>query len=239
MKNKNIIFHELKGISPLIAQISKANLYSVPSSYFNNLSADLAERLKLSKEGFNDLSTIMPYTVPTGYFENFSERLSVEIYSEKQSAEVFEETALIAPLLNTISKNPVYNIPDGFFAEPEIPNKEVKKHTAKVVSVNRAKVFRFSAAAAAVILFFTAGLYTITKKSDTALSAPDTAKNKVKNLSKEEIVHFLKSNISSQNVTSASNPKLKNEAAIKSSLKEVSDKEIQQFLTETGESDEI
>lgn len=236
MKNKNFIFEELKEISPLIAQIRKTNVYAVSSFYFNNLSSEIIKKIKLAKKSLSNLSPVTPYRIPAGYFESLPSMVFKKIYfNQEHLNEVFEEIEAIAPLLNTISKKPVYNIPANFFEKRQMPYTEVKKQKAKVVSVfNLSKILRLSAAAA-IILFSTVGLYTITKKND----AVDNTRTDVKKLTKEEIVHFLKSNTQTENITSTTKHKLKNENKIKSSLKEISDQEIQQFLIKTGEADEI
>jgi len=240
MKNNNIIFRELKDISPLIVQINQTNPYSVSSFYFDNLSTDILKKIKLSKKVLYDSKPVTPYSIPKGYFKNLPELLLQRIDSEQQYAnEVFEETESIAPILNTISKNQVYKTPDDFFERWKAPDITTQKQEAIVVPLRRSsKILRFSAASAAAILFFTVGIYTISKRYNEP-SEVNTAKIKVKNLSKDEIVHYLKSHIPAQNVTSASKYTSKYQNTIKRSLKEVSDKEIQQFLKETGESDEI
>ena len=240
MKNKNIIFEELKEISPLMVQIKNTNVYSVSPSYFDKLSLEVIKKIRLTEELYNKSAPVTPYGIPANYFKNLPEAIFDKVLSnQKHSSEVFEETEAIAPLLNTIRKKSVYTGPADFFQNMQIPVLEVKEQKAKVVPIyNWPKLFKFSAAAV-VILFSGVGLYTITSKNNLSLTFGNNARNKVKNLSKEEIVNFLKSNIPDENVTSVSRYKLKNENAIKSSLKQISDKEIQQFLTETEESDGI
>lgn len=240
MKNKNIIFEELKEISPLMVQIKNINVYSVSLSYFDELSLKVIKKIRLTEELYNTSVPVSPYRIPENYFKNLPETIFDKILStQKRLTEVFEETEAIAPILNTISKQPMYTVPADFFENMQIPVMEVKKQETKVVSMyNWPKLFKFSAAAV-VILFSGIGLYTITSKNNSPLAFGNNARNKVKNLSKEEIVNFLKSNIPAENVTSVSRYKLKNENAVKSSLKEISEKEIQQFLMETGESDGI
>lgn len=240
MKNKNIIFEELKEISPLMVQIENTNVYSVSASYFNKFSQKVIKKIRLTEELYNTSAPAAPYRIPANYFKNLPETIFNKILStQKHPTEVFEETEAIAPILNTISKKPVYTVPADFFENIQMPVIEVKKQEAKVVSINNwPKLFKFSAAAV-VILFSGIGLYTITSKNNLSFAFGNNARNKIKNLSREEIVNFLKSNIPAENVTSVSRYKLKNENAIKSSLKQISDKEIQQFLKETGESDGI
>ena len=239
MKNKNYIYKDLKEISPFMLQLKKTNVYYIPSSYFNDLSPEIIKKINLAKELLHNLSLITPFQIPSNYFENLSKAIFKKLYvKDKQLDEVFEETEAIAPLLNTISKKTLYSIPQDFFEKSQMPHIESKKQEAKVVSIyNWPKIFKISAAV--IILSFSIKLLTIPEKSSVSSVALNNARKKVKNLSKQEIIRFLKFNVPAENITSAAKHKFKNENAIKSSLKEVSDKEIQQYLIETGESDEI
>jgi len=113
----------------------------------------------------------------------------------------------------------------------------MRKRETKVVSVNKWKILLRISAAAVVTSLLAIGVYTITGR-EFSTTRNRNARNEVKNLSNEEIVNFLKNN-SSENITSLYREKSKHANAIKSSLKEISDIEIQRFLKETGESDEI
>lgn len=238
MKNKNYILQELMEISPIIAKIGNINVYTVSTSYFDDLPEKIIKGIKLYKEHAYNFPSSTPYSIPEDYFANFPKIILQKVVTyQGQANEVFEEMEEIAPLLNTISKKQVYSIPPGFFDKIEIPAGRIKKQESKVVSINRWSKFSRLSAAAVITSLLAVGVYTITGISFTTYRNRN-AKNEVKNLSKEEIVNFLKST-SSENVTSAYKNKSKNENAIKSSLKEISDKEIQQFLKETGESDEI
>ena len=240
MKNKNIIFEELKEISLLMVQINKSNVYSVSSSYFDEFFLNIIKKIRLMEELYNKAASVAPYRIPANYFTNLPQAIINKVsLSQKLSDEVFEEIQSIAPILNTISKKPVYTVSADFFEKMQMPVMEVEKQEAKVVSISKwPKVFKLSAAAV-IILFSGIGLYTITTKNTVSLAFGNNARNKIKNLSKEEIVNFLKFNIPAENVTTVSRYKLKNDNAIKSSLRQISDKEIEQFLKETGDSDGI
>lgn len=236
MKNKNLIFHELKEISPLIVQIKTANVYSVSSSYFNDLSSEIIEKIKREEENFNVLSPVMPYQTPRGYFESLPAAILKKVDADlRYSNEVYEETALIAPVLNTISKEHVYFVPADFFAERLMSGFKARTQKVKIIPFYKRSNFKKLSVAAVVASLLAVGLYTITGKDFRTSAAYINAEKQVKNLSKEEIVNFLKTNSSVENITSAS----PNANKIKSSLKKISDKEIQQYLKETGEADDI
>ncbi len=240
MNNQDYILQELRKMCPLIAKISKTNVYSVSSSYFNDLSEEIIERINFIKERAYNFPSSTPFNIPEDYFKDLSEVILHKIISpNNQFNEVIEETEKIAPLLNTISKKPVYSIPQGFFDKLQIPSVEIKKKKSKVLSINNWSTFLKFSAAAVFTSFLAIGVYTITGRDFITSSRNNNARNEVKNLSKEEILNFLKKSSSIENVTSTLKNTSKNENAIKSSLKKISDKEIQQFLEETAASDEI
>lgn len=92
----------------------------------------------------------MPYHVPANYFDALSSVVRASI--EKEA--VYEELELIAPLLNAIPKNPVYQIPDT-------QNKEVKATTI-VRKLNLSKL----TVAAAMIGIAVLGSYLYTTKNE-------------------------------------------------------------------------
>lgn len=240
MDNNNYILKELREISPLIIKISKTNVYLVPSSYFNNLAQEIIEQINLIKERAYNFPSAAPFSIPEDYFTNLSGVILQKVITDhKQQNEVIEEMEGISLLLNTISKKQVYSIPPGFFDKIQIPSAEIKKKKSKVVSINNWSRFLRLSAAAIITSFLAIGVYTITGKDFINSRRNNNAANEVKNLSKEEIVNFLKTSASDENVTSTSKNKSKHENAIRSSLKEVSDKEIEQYLKEIGETDEI
>jgi len=240
MKKPNYILEELNIVSPIIGKMKKIQPYSVPSAYFENLSIEIIARIKVGKEHAYSLKSPTPFSLPNDYFKNFPVlMLHKAMAIEKKNVDVFEELNQIAPLLNSISKKPVFYTPPNFFDKVQLPAACSQAEEAKVKLMNkRIKFVRF-AAAAVIIPSVIVGLFTLTAK-DFRISRSNfnNAKNALKNLSKEEIVTFLKDNSSDESTTSTmrNNPK---HNTIKSSLKRIPDKEIQQFLKESGESDEI
>ncbi|MEJ7682840.1 MAG: hypothetical protein WKG06_34270 [Segetibacter sp.] len=193
MNNNNQILQELREICPLTAKISKTNVYSVSSSYFNNLSEEILDRINLIKEHAYNFPSSTPFSVPEDYFKNLSEVILQKVIGHyRQLNEVIEETEKIAPLLNTISKKPVYSIPPGFFDKIQIPSVQIKRTKAKVVSINNWSKFLKFSAAAVITSILAIGVYTITGRDFITSRRNNNAKNEVKNLSKEEIVNFLK-----------------------------------------------
>ncbi len=239
MKKTDHIVEELKRITPLLSQIERSGVYSVPSNYFDNLPKKIIISLIINKQYAYYSGALVPYSIPSDYFINLPHIILEKVLADsKKSDNVFEEMEHLAPILNTISKKPIYSIPEDFFNKIQSPHVISQPPKIPIVSIKRrSKLFRFSVAAV-IIPFLAIGLYTLIVKEHGS-SNNSNAKNAVKNLSNEEIVTFLKNNVSSQNATSASSRTSTRDHDFKSSLKQVSDKEIHQFLKETGESDEI
>lgn len=237
MEKNNYILQELMEISPYMTGISKDNVYSVPPAYFDNLDEEIIKKLMLNKERAYNFPASTPYEIPENYFTSLPELILQNCVNRKQLDSVVEEMEAIAPLLNTISKKQIYSIPPGFFDKMQIPFPEVRKHETKVVSVNKWKIFLRLSAAAVVTSLLAIGVFTITGRDSITLRSRN-ARNVVKSLSSEEIVNFLKKP-SFENVTSASEEDSKHEDEIKSSLKDISDVDIQRFLKQTGELDEM
>jgi hypothetical protein len=159
----------------------------------------------------------------------------IQSHKKIQEFDVFRETELVAPLLNTITKNPVYNIPNSYFNNTVAAVLTEKKKPEP--GIKKLGWFRY-AAAAVIIPVIAFAVYTLTERDARESGFDAEAESAVKNLSREEIVNFLKTNTFYGNTsTPAKNTSVINE--IRSSLEEISDKEIQQFLKESGLPDEI
>lgn len=242
MKNDKNIIDELKKISSLIMQMKKNEAYSVPPLYFDNLSSEIIDRItSLNKERAYYFGSFASYSIPHSYFKNLPDIILKRVgIDQKQHTGVLEEMEEISPLLNTISKKPVYDIPPNFFDNIVWSSLQSQPQKAKIVSISKwPKVLKYTAAAV-IIPFLAISVFNLSGKDFVIFrSNHNKAKNQVKNLSKEEIVNFLKNSPSSENAFSTSQNTSINEDEIKSSLKQISDKEIHHFLKETGELDEI
>jgi len=111
---------------------------------------NIQEELKNISSFWLTTNAIMPYQVPENYFEELLGAVRGSI--EKEA--VYEELELIAPLLNTIPKNTVYQI-------PETQNKEVKAPII-VRKLNLSKL----AVAAAMIGIAVLGNYLYTTQNE-------------------------------------------------------------------------
>jgi len=241
MKKPNYILEELNIISPTIGKMQNIQTYSVPSAYFETVSAEILNRIKVNKEHAYSVKSSTPLSIPNNYFKNFPDLMLQKVMAiEEKSVDVFGELEQIAPILNTLSKKPIFYTPPNFFDKIQQPAANYIADEARVKLLNKRIKFARFAAAAVLIPSVVIGLLTLTSKDfRIARSNINNAKNALKNLSKEEIVTFLKDNASYESTTSTMRNRPKHDNTIKSSLKRIPNKEIQQFLKESGESDEI
>jgi len=238
METNNKILQELKEISPLLIQVTQRNPYSISSSYFDTLAQGVVEKIKSGAELHWHFSKENIYSTPANYFEALPATIVQKIKSEETKNTVFEEMEEISPLLNTISKKPVYTVPAGYLDATKWNKDEIKAEKAKVISFTSvSKAVRYIAAAV-IIGLLAIGIFLFTGKQ-TAQTANAKAAAELKQLSEQEIVDFLKTTSPTENMVSTSNNNNTKENDIKSSVSKMSDNEIQQFLQENGEQVEM
>ncbi len=112
MEKTTDILNELKSISPLIAEINKVNVFTVPHGYFSSIGttvlACVFKEHELNSLSYNNQSS----DVPEGYFD----RLADSILQKIKTAETAnDEIRNLSPLLYQIQKNNVFEIPEGYF----------------------------------------------------------------------------------------------------------------------------
>lgn len=138
------ILNELREISPILAEIPKVNIQTVPAGYFNRLEERICINSLLhqneTKEYFNQEKP----GVPSGYFETLSDSILSKI-KEKESTES-EETY---PLLDSLKNKNVFKLPVGYFDElsEKVVAKARIKEPAKVISIGANKWWKYAAAA--------------------------------------------------------------------------------------------
>ena len=214
--------------------------YGVPGGYFDSLPEWMLRRAKADAAGdsreeltalaphWQDQARLTPYQVPVGYFESLD--LSY-IWAEESS--VSAELEGLSPLLAGLKKETPFTLPDGYFEEMkggEAVLKPVEK--APVVRMARSRWFRV--AAAAVITGIVASVGFLVFRPGKSIDPNEKSYAWVeKNLKKvdtesiDDLIELAKGDLNgTANVTVS--------PEIKSLMKDVSDREIQNFLDETG-----
>jgi hypothetical protein len=239
MKNRETILHELRQISEAVANLGTENIFTVPANYFEQFPASVLARI-MSENADLGLKT-NPFNVPKGYFDGLPGNILNRI-KQQQVQSVEEELNEIAPLLNTVSKKPVYAVPDGYFESLEVtvPLK-VAQPREKVFSLGKPRrIFQYAVAACtAGILMVGAYLYTNkgTATPDQAMAIPyDSAikmnvSQELANVNTQDIDQYLEE---APTVGYAINTPAE-EVDVQEYIQAVSDEEIDQYLKETAE----
>ncbi|MEP7375475.1 MAG: hypothetical protein ABI675_18905 [Chitinophagaceae bacterium] len=230
-------------LSPQLNNLSQQIPYSTPAGYFDNLPEQILKRVKTSEPGnvadelaclsplLSKISKQVPYTAPVGYFDTLEKKLKQPIINYKdQTAE--EEIESISPLLGQLKKQTTYTVPEGYFENLQLPviNESTDTKT-KVISITSRKWFRYAAAALVIGFVATMGLLFLTKKDpiDPADKSFAWIQKNMKKVSTAEINQFVElANAGTPDVVKADTKE-----EINNLLKDVSDKEIQDFLNDT------
>jgi hypothetical protein len=241
MDNRNYILQELSEISPSLTKISKTEVYAVPESYFENLATIILSKVGVIKDEEFEFPKDNPMKVPEGYFDNFSNQVLQKIFNDKPKVnQIEQELNEIAPLLNKISKQPVYKIPENFFQTFQVKPSGITKEKAKVVSFNFGRnIMRYAAAAIITTIIAISAYLFIDKSSGKYSSSSANISSQVKNLSNQEIIDYLNTHSNSSNVTKVYYDGANQDPELNKRLKQMSDEEIKQYLDENSEPGEI
>ena len=241
MTNGNTILNELKDLGSALANYSPQNTYVVPGGYFENLANQILNRiraleameakveLKYLSLLLNNVSKVMPYTVPSGYFENLSENLlkNINKHPDYQTSE--EEIESLSPLLSSLKNKNPYSVPEGYF---EILENRGDKKEVKVISITKRKWYRLAVAAVIIGVVAIGGLLFIGQRRVT-VDDPQAwiNKNVTKKVSEEKIDEFVKL-AEDEALNAVEETDAVKQAEIKELIKDVPEKEIQDFLND-------
>jgi len=150
MANKDII-QELSDLGSNLGKMVRDNVYLVPEGYFEGFAGHVLSLVKINESliWLSSLPKETPYQLPTGYFDGLEERIMDSIRNHPDYQTSQEELESISPLLNSLSKRPVYAVPGGYFENFNVEG-EQKKTRSKLVSITSHKWFRYAAAAAVI-----------------------------------------------------------------------------------------
>src|SRR6188768_1113403 len=242
MTNRNTILNELADLGSMLATYEAQNIYAVPAGYFEGLADQILNRIKAleandAKEELSYLSPFlsnvskeMPYSVPAGFFQNLSEVVLKKINEHKDHQTSKEEIEALSPLLSSLKNKNPYSIPSGYFEKLETG---VEKKETKVISITKRGWYRLAIAAVIIGIVAISGLAIFRSKQVDPNKNPQAwiEKNVDKKVSKDKIDEFVKlAEGELINVTSEKDDvKL---AEIKELMKDVPEKEIEDFLND-------
>jgi hypothetical protein len=231
MANKDII-QELSDLGSDLARSVPQNPYLVPKEYFEGFAGRVLSLVK-ADEYLSSLPKDTPYQVPVGYFEEFEERMMEVIRNHADYQTSKEELESISSLLSSLNKRPVYSVPQGYFENFKVTVEE-KKREAKVVSIAGRKWFRYASAAIVTGVIAMAGLMYFKQPKVDPLKQPQVwVEKNLNKVSTEEINDFVK--LAEQESQAKENIALNKPDDLKDLMKDVSTKEIDKFLNETGD----
>lgn len=165
LENRLHILQELNELAPALADVGFDTPYRVPEHYFENLPSLVLDQV-------SELNMVIPsshpFQAPVGYFEGLTDKIwnrLVEEESQLAEADLLAENETIAPILNSIDKQMLYTIPQGYF---ENFSATLKIPETKLVSFYRMRRWMNYAAAAimAGILVTSAFLFTDKRQND-------------------------------------------------------------------------
>lgn len=240
MTNQDII-QELSDLGSNLKGGSE-NIYSVPLGYFEGFSDQMLSIIK-TNESMNWLSSLpkeLPFHVPSSYFNELDQRLMEIIHSHPDYQTSREEIESISPLLNSISKGPVYSVPKGYF-ENFKPGVEGGKQ-AKIVSITSRKWMRYLAAAVIAGVIFTAGVIAFNRgHKDPAGKTLAKFEKEVKKIndvkSTENLIDFMDAGLNERELASA-NKAIKIDD-VQLLLKDVPIDELKDFSEESKDIEDV
>lgn len=242
MTQRDNILQELRDLKSGLADITLQTTYRVPVGYFDGLadqvmrrikaleSADAVEELESLSPLLSSISKKMPYSTPKGYFEELGKQLEQAPASDLQT--VHQELEDLSPLLAGLKNKSTYTVPAGYFENfPATISKKIGAPEVKVISITSRKWLRYAAAALVIGFVATIGFLFLRKGGDVDPSDKSYAwvKQNLKKVSTDEINEFVE--LASAETVDA--VKLEAKEEISNLLKDVSDKEIQEFLNDT------
>ena len=243
MQNSDTI-QELRDLKSILCDFPAGSIYTVPAGYFVEFADIVLTRIKAlnasdPKEELNYLAPILntiskevPYSVPHDFFHELPESLMAAVRNHEDYQTADEELSSLSPLLSGMSKQNPYSVPEGYFENfgKDANPKPKDKSAAKTISITNRTWFRFAAAAVVIGFVALTGISLFFNGSVSVSNPHEWVKVNMKKVSTDEINSFVQpaDEHSSGNATASVKTTDINEL-----MKDVSDKDIQNFLNET------
>ncbi|MES2429952.1 MAG: hypothetical protein V4556_03385 [Bacteroidota bacterium] len=139
MDSRSDILNELEALSPMLAKIGNANVFSVPEGYFDHLSETI---LVCIHEENSSVAKMNAADVPENYFDGLADNILLKIKMQEESA------AELPAVLQSIRHKNVFEVPQGYFDTLafDVINNIKTQQPAKVVSFG-SRIVKYAAAA--------------------------------------------------------------------------------------------
>jgi len=122
MENKDKILSELRGISKVLASLSREHPFHTPSLYFEGLAGEVIKKIKFLEEHeevpapFRGMERNTPFEIPARYFESLPAIILSRIKAAEASSPE-EELKVLSPLLGQLEKKHPFTLPNGYFED--------------------------------------------------------------------------------------------------------------------------
>ena len=240
MTNRNTILNELKDLESSLGNYNPQNIYTVPNGYFEGLptqilnrikaleATDVTEELEHLSPLLSNVSKEMPYAVPAGFFQNLSDAILQKVtkYTDHQTSG--EEIGILSPLLSSLKNKNPYSVPAGYFENIETG---IEKKKTNVISITRRRWYRLAVAAVIFGVVAIGGLLFIKSDQVDPNKNPDKWISKNVKVTEEKIDEFVKL-AEEEPLNAADENDEAKQAEIKELMKDVPEKEIQDFLND-------
>lgn len=238
MNERNTIQNELNELNSGLNPNSNNTPYSVPEGYFEGLAASVLAKIKgeaaiSASDEIAQLSPLLagiskklPYSVPDNYFQSNIENLEAFTSENEESL-----------VLSFIDKEMPYQVPTGYFANvPEQVLEKVATHSARVVPMMKRKWVRLAVAAMVTGIIAISGITYFNNRGSHSIASTDPG-TVVKKASTKELNDFI--NSTAVTLSNDQTPvTVKNTTETKKIFNDVSDKELDAFLSQMPTDDE-
>jgi hypothetical protein len=159
LKPQNTILEELKDIAPTLLETGVRMPYFVQEGYFEQLADNILEKATV---GLISNTVNIGYQVPEDYFSGLASKILLRVNEiDSENTSLYDENELIAPLLNTFSKNMPYSVPANYFEHFTI---QIPVEKAKVVPMKKMRNWMTYAAAAVFVGIMVTGSFLFSDK---------------------------------------------------------------------------
>ena len=242
MTNRITIVNELIELGSALGNHTPQNIYAVPNGYFEGLPAQIINRIKAleAKSAGEELELIspllsnvskeMPYAVPVGFFQDFGIAVMDRINGNVNHQTSKEEIESLSPLLSSVRKKNPYSVPSGYFDTLET---SVEKNEAKVIFITYRRLYRVAVAAVVIGIVAIGGLLFINPNVVDPNKNPQAwiEKNVNKKVSTDKIDELV-TLVNDENGKPVDENENAKQAEIKEMMKDVPEKEIEDFLND-------
>jgi hypothetical protein len=159
LKPQNTILEELKDIAPTLLETGVRMPYFVQEGYFEQLADNILEKATV---GLISNTVNIGYQVPEDYFSGLASKILLRVNEiDSENTSLYDENELIAPILNTFSKNMPYSVPANYFEHFTI---QIPVEKAKVVPMKKMRNWMTYAAAAVFVGIMVTGSFLFSDK---------------------------------------------------------------------------